>query len=185
MPTREHIQTMSYEIAQQHIPEQNKEQESREEVVDVLIGDKFWSLLMQRMGIPLNDRIENLKQVSVIFNSADAYFKKRSDSIQLAGGETEGVVLGGYFQDDEKIRFNAPMGVFREQAIPVIIHELIHYIQDLCDMFPDMRKLRKNQEIDRESPWEVQAYRLMYTLQRDFDKYCEVVHVDEDVQIDD
>ncbi len=147
------------------------------EMHEVTIGNKFWSLLIQKLGIPSKARIENPRYLKIVFGSQHESFKERRDTIVLSTPEEEGelIIIGHYFPDAEQIHFNTSLeAIGNELAIELIIHELVHYVQDVTGKYPEMGK-KKTVGDGRNLPWEKEAYRFMEELKDDFNRYCELL----------
>lgn len=144
----------------------------REERRYLHIGDKFWSLLLQSIGV--ND-LGNPKLITVVFNSQSETTKR------ITQEETElGIIKPGessfssyYSVEDSSIHVDAPFNQLSPDVrAEAVIHEMAHYVQDWAGKYLEMRKRGRNLAADTKSPWEVEAARIEKRLISDFLKYC-------------
>jgi len=126
------------------------------------------------LGINRDAAGDNPERIRIIFNSSDPYFEEAKARALKARGDIKGkveVIIGKYSTQDGSISFNVSAQTLGPDLVPHIVHELVHFAQDLSGKYPDMRR-RKG--VDTESPWEKEAYRLMKDLAEYFERYCEI-----------
>lgn len=147
-------------------PFRNIEQKEKcEEKMELIIGDKFWSLLMQKLGAKRDKAIDNFGLIKIVFNSSDPYLEKiKHRIIQREGGDKniEKILLGYYSLNERAIKFNSSMKEFGNDLVPCVIHELVHYAQDLLGKYPEMEQSEIETAVKKmELDWEKEAYKIM------------------------
>jgi len=136
---------------------EGKEQFRSQEVKYLSIDDRFWSMLQQRVAP--RARIENLGQIKIVFNSSSCI------SPEVISAELI-KVNGKYYTDRQEIHFNiSPDDIDDESLRMVIVHELVHYMQDISGKYPEMETIGST----KDSPWEKEAYGMMRQLANHFE----------------
>lgn len=133
-------------------------------------------MLSQRVGARNIGSVDVLK---VVFKSDAVSFTKTRERLLRTGTATEKdidqYVIGKYFIDSDSVEFNTGYDDMRSLGIDpdeLVLHELIHMVQDMADKYPDMKGNIISKGHDIESPWEKEAYRLQKQLLPDFKSYC-------------
>ena len=74
----------------------------------------------------------------------------------------------------ESIHFSHSREEFNPRdLVASVIHELIHYIQDVTNKFPQLRNAKERLRLGKNAPWEKEAYALMYKLTDSFLESCD------------
>lgn len=143
-----------------------------EQKASIKISDKFWEGLMEEMEISIEDEVDNIGFLDVVFNSNRKEIAEAQKRRTHATGEER--IVGKYFIDDESIHFSHPREKFNPRdLVASVVHELIHYVQDVTNKYPDIRNPKELMRQGDNAPWEKEAYALMYELVDNFIEECE------------